>query len=92
MAIWWPRSDGDIAAGRRFLREARGFERGLYIHSVIDNIRDKLRMRQRLIRSAHDAETDMHVAALHVGGDDGMKRPLASREHVGRLRVEPNSE
>src|SRR5258706_2807836 len=45
-------------------------------------------MRQRLIRAAHDAESDMQVAALHEGRDDGVKRPLAAGENVGMVRLQ----
>ena len=45
--------------------EARVLERRLDVHAIVDDIRHELRMRQRLIRAAHNAESDMQVAALH---------------------------
>ena len=39
-------------------REARRFQGGLNIHPVIHNVGDELRVRQRLIGSAHDSEPD----------------------------------
>ena len=87
----WPRSrnclmvcpgttrfDRDLApVGGRF-GEARGFERALNIHPEVHHIGDELRMRQRLIRPAHDAESDMQIAFLHERGNDGVKRALAA--------------
>ena len=70
------RFDGDVAARRRFLREARGFERRLNVHSVVDHVGNELRVRQRLIGSAHDAEPDVHIAALHECGNDGLESGL----------------
>jgi len=40
-------------------------------------------MGKRLISASHDAETDVLIAALHEGGNDGMERALASGEQIG---------
>ena len=61
------RFNRDVAAGGVALGEARRFQRRLQVHAVIDDIGDELRVRQRLIRAAHDAEADVLVAALHEG-------------------------
>ena len=95
----WPRSDNccsvcgrhaifdrNVAAGGIALGEARRFQRRLNVHPVIDDIGDELRVRQRLVRPAHDAEADMLIAAFHESRNDGVERPLAAGEHVGMLR------
>jgi hypothetical protein len=46
----------------------------LNIHAEIDNVGNKLRVRQCLVESAHDAERDPPIAALHKRGKDGVKR------------------
>ena len=48
-------------------------------------------MRQRLVGTAHDAEADVQVAALHERRDDGVERALAAGEHVGMLGIERES-
>src|SRR5271169_3298536 len=73
------------------LREPRRLERLLDVHPVIDIIRRKLRMRQRLIGSSHDSESDVQIAALHERRNDGVEGPLASREHVGAGGIERES-
>ena len=45
-----------VAAGERELRHARGFERRLNVHAVIDDVGDELRVGLRLVPAAHDAE------------------------------------
>jgi hypothetical protein len=69
-------------AGRSF-REARRFQRFLHVHSVIDDVGNELRVRQRLHRAAHDAEADVLVALFHEGRNDGVEGALAAGENVG---------
>src|SRR5580698_6578833 len=45
-------------------------------------------MGERLISSAHDAETNMLRAALHQRGNDGMERALSPGENVRMPRIE----
>ena len=52
----------DVAAGEGELGHARGFERRLDVHAVIDHVRDELHVGLRLVPSAHDAEGHLHVA------------------------------
>ena len=49
---------------------------------VIDDVGDELRVRLRLVQSAHDAEADVHVVLLHEPRNDGVERALPRREHV----------
>ena len=70
----------DIAAFEGVLGEAWLFERGLDIHSVVDDIGDELRVRLCLVPASHDAEADVHVPLLHKGRDDGVQRALVSGE------------
>ena len=78
----YARLDDDAAAELLAIREARLFHRGLHVHVVIDDIRDELRVRERLIESTHDAEADLLIAALHEGGNDRVEGALASGERV----------
>ena len=55
---------------------------------VIDHIGDKLRVGQRLIHAAHDAEANVLVAVLHEGGNDGVEGTLAAGECIGRLAID----
>src|SRR5258708_40321108 len=84
----YARFDRHIASCRVSLGEAWGFERGLNIHPVIDNVRYELGVSQRLIGAAHNAETDVLRTALHQGRNDGVKRPLSARENVRVSRIE----
>ncbi len=45
-------------------------------------------MRQRLVRAAHNAKANVHVAALHECGNNRMERTLARRQRIGRVRIE----
>src|SRR5690349_11690575 len=71
---------------------ARGFERLLHIHAVIDDIGNELRMGERLIGSAHNAKPDMRIAALHESRNDGVKRPFAARKYVWMVWLECETE
>src|SRR5260370_1372892 len=42
-------------------------------------------MSQRLVGASHDSESDMFVTAFHKSGNDGMKRTLSAREHIGMI-------
>ena len=78
----------DIAAVEGSLGEAGLFERGLHIHSVVDDVGDELRVGLRLVPAAHNAEADVDIALLHEGRDDGVKRAFVSGERVGQARSE----
>ena len=51
---------------------------------VVDDVRHKLRMSERLIQAAHDAEANVLVVPLHECGNDGMKRTLVAGKCIGR--------
>ena len=51
-----PALDGNIASFERQLRKAGRFERRLDVHAVVDEVRDELSVRLRLVPAAHDAE------------------------------------
>ena len=70
----------DVAALEGFFGEAGLFECGLDVHSVIDDVRDELRVSLRLVPAAHDAKTDVDVPLLHEGRDDGVEGTLVSVE------------
>src|ERR1700685_4594070 len=83
-----PRLDVHVATGKGLLRESRRIQRALHVHTVIDNIRDKLGMRLRLIPAAHNAESDSHIALLHESRDNRMDRPLAARQNIRMVLIE----
>src|ERR1700730_13469133 len=76
------------ASSRVWDREPWRFESGLDVHTIVHHIRYKLCVRQGLIRTAHDAKTDVNIAALHKSGNDGVKRTLPGRERVRIVFVE----
>src|SRR5256885_4142687 len=71
-----------IATAERWLRKARRFHRGLNVHFIVSQIRNVLRVRLRLVPSAHDAKRHAHIALLREGGNNRMQRPLAPCQHV----------
>jgi hypothetical protein len=77
-----------IATLEGLLGEARLLERSLDVHSVVNNVGDKLRVRLSLVPASHDAEADVHIALLHEGRNDGVKRALVSFKRVGQARRE----
>ena len=80
-----PHLDRHIAARRIQLGESRSLQRRLQIHPVIDDVRNKLRVRQRLIESAHDAEPGVHIALFHERRNNRVQGTLAAREHIRML-------
>src|SRR4029077_11877060 len=68
--------------------ETRLGEWSLNVHAVIHDIRNKLGVRQRLVGSAHDTESDMRISLLHESGNNGVKRPLARRPRIGMAGIE----
>src|SRR5208282_2030568 len=78
------RFDYDFAAELLAIGKTRFFHRSLNVHVVVDDIGNELRMSQRLIQPAHDAETDVLVTSLHEAGNDGMKRALAADKGIAR--------
>jgi hypothetical protein len=71
--------DGTSAIQVRHLCTAskRSGGRSLDVHAVVDNIRNELRMSERLIQATHDTEANVLVALLHEGGDNGVEWALA---------------
>ena len=69
-------------------REACIFQRGLNIHAVVHHVGDELRMGQRLVRAAHDSESDVLLAAFHERGNDSVKRTLAWSQSIRARRIE----
>jgi hypothetical protein len=55
---------------------------------MVDDIRNDLDVRLRLIPATHHAEADAQVIALHEGGNDGMQRPLPRREGIRMRAIE----
>ena len=45
-------------------------------------------MRQWLVGSAHDAESNVLIAFLHEGGNDGMEWAFPWSEDIGRSGIE----
>src|SRR5487761_625521 len=80
--------DLHVAAAESDLVESRGFHRRLDVHPKIHNVRDKLRVRLRLIESSHDAKSDSRVALGHECWNNRMQRALMPSEHVRRTRLQ----
>src|SRR6202011_2976720 len=72
----------------RKFREARGFKRRLDILVEIDDVRYKLRVRLRLVPSAHNAEGNSDLIFLHERGDDRVQRTLVTCERIRRSWIE----
>src|SRR5208283_1512554 len=74
--------DEDVAAYFVTDGEAGFFNGGLNVHVVVDQVRDKLSVGERLIHAAHDPEADVLRAAFHEGWDDGAEGPLSAGQSV----------
>src|SRR5690348_17082100 len=61
-----------VASRKRVLRESRRFHRRLNIHFEVRYVSHKLRMRLRLVPSAHDSERDPRLALLRERRNDRM--------------------
>ena len=55
---------------------------------MVSQIRNKLRVRQRLIRPAHNPKTNVQIVFLHNARNNRVKRALARRERIRRRLVE----
>src|SRR5713101_8280297 len=82
------RLDLHVQALESALRESRCFQCSLDVHSEVDDIRNELGVRLRLIPSAHDSKTNPHVSLLQESRDDRVERSLARRENIRVLRIE----
>ena len=78
----------DIASRERGLCEARGFHRCLNVLIEVHNVRDELRVRLRLVPSAHDSERNPNLIFFHERGDDGVQRPLVPGDCIGRIFIQ----
>src|SRR6267154_1764804 len=76
------RLDHNVAPTLWTHRETRGLERLLDVHAVINHVRNKLRVRQRLVRPSHDSETDMLIPMFHESWNDGVERPLSRSQRI----------
>lgn len=63
----YARFDQDVAPQLAGDGEAGLFHGRLHVHVVVDDVRDEVRMGERLIHAAHHAESDVLRAALHEG-------------------------
>ena len=52
-------------------------QRLLDVHVVVGNVGDELRVSQRLVGSAHDAETDVLIPTFHESWNDCVIGALA---------------
>src|SRR4051794_1815859 len=77
-----------VAPLERRFREAPRLQRLLDVHPEVRDVDHELRVRLRLVPSAHDAEPDPDVVLLHESGNDRVQRPLAARERVRVARLE----
>src|SRR5579871_4915428 len=82
------RFDHHIASIEVQLRETRRFEGGLNIEAEIDQVRNELRVRLSLIKSAHDSESDLHVVFFHETGNQRCSWPLVRADCIRLARLE----
>src|SRR6516165_1597935 len=82
------RLDNDSAPELLAIGKTRFFHGSLDIHMVIDDVRHKLRVSERLIEAAHDAETDVLGTSLHKPWNDRVERTLTAGEGIGRCRIQ----
>lgn len=80
--------DLDIASLKASLRETAAFERFLNVETEIGNIRDELSVSLRLIKSAHDSETDLHAVLFHECRNDCVQRSFARLQRVRMILFE----
>ena len=67
LSYFWrnPRLNHYVAPAHWADGEARILQRLLNIHTIIDHIRNKLRVSEGLVRAPHDAEANMLISMLH---------------------------
>src|ERR1700683_231767 len=79
--------DLDIASGPGRLGEPCGFQSCLDVHPEVDNIRNELCLRLRLVPTAQNVESDPLVVSRHKARNDGVQGPPVTGKSVGRLGV-----
>src|SRR6202158_3814158 len=77
-----------VAACKRKLRKPWRLQRRLNVHLEVRDVRDELRVRLRLIPSAHNAKCHSRLASLRESGNDGVARPLAPRQRIRRSAIQ----
>ena len=82
------RFDLHVAAGEGSLREPAGLQRLLRGQAEVGDVGHELRVRLRLVPSAHDPEGDPRAVLLHESRDDRVERPLARSQRVRVVRLE----
>src|SRR5580658_3152655 len=76
-----------IAAGKRVFAEPRSLQSFLNIHSEIYDVGNELRVRLRLIETAHDSERNPFLPVTHETRNDRMQRPLVAGELIGGIGI-----
>src|SRR4029078_12937419 len=66
------RLDIHVASLERSFREPARFKGLLNVETEVGDMRHELRVRLRLIKAAHDAETDSNAILFHKCGNDRM--------------------
>ncbi len=72
-----------VTALRACLGEARGLQRRLRVHAVVGHVGDELRVGQRLVGAAHDAEGHHRAVFFQKSGDNCVKTPFAGLQFIG---------
>src|ERR1700732_3473946 len=78
----------ELAALKTELRKARRLHGRLDILVEVSNMRDILRVRLRLVPSAHDPKRDARIPLFHEGGNYGVQGPLSGSERIRRGGLE----
>src|SRR5260370_3886990 len=76
-----------IVTAERVLAKPRRLQRRLNIHFEVHQVRDKLRVRLRLVPAPHDSERHAHISLLRKRRNDGVQRPLSSRQRIWRICI-----
>ena len=63
-------------------REPSGFKSFLDVETEVGDVGHELRMRLRLIKASHDAETDTDTILFHKRGNDRVQRAFSRRERI----------
>jgi len=74
-----------VASAESVLAEPGRLQRCLNVHFEIDQVRDELRVRLRLIPAAHDPERHPHISLLRKCGNDRMQRLFRPASAFGEL-------
>src|SRR5437867_5150744 len=77
------------------LAEPRRLQSRLNVHFEVHQVRDELRVRLRLVPTAHNPKRHADISFLRKRWNDCVQRPLSPRQRIWRIWIhaeEPRSE